>query len=83
MIQLSFSPAYTFFRIASLPQFPNNNGLCLQKSKQIPRIENPRKLAASFAMAVTIQTTIGRGCIARNGEDSLFRLLQRMLPQVK
>jgi hypothetical protein len=56
--------------------------LCFLQKNQIPRVENPRNLAAAFAMAVTAQTPVGRGWIARNGKESLFRTLQRIMPQV-
>ena len=46
------------------------------------RILNPRKLAAAYALAVTTHDVSGHTMLARNGPDSLFRLLQRILPQV-
>jgi hypothetical protein len=46
------------------------------------RVQNPRELAASFALAVTEETIPGNGIIAKNGEESLFRTLQLLLPQV-
>jgi hypothetical protein len=66
-----------FPTLALAPSYP----LCQQKN-QAPRVENPRNLAAAFAMAVTAQTPVGRGWIARNGKESLFRTLQRIMPQV-
>ena len=54
----------------------------MSQKKQITRIENPRKLAAAFAVAVTAPTPVGRGWIARNGQESLFRTLQLVMPQV-
>ncbi len=50
--------------------------------RHIPRIENPRRLAAAFALAVTAQTEVGQGWIARKGNESLFATLRRILPQV-
>ena len=41
-----------------------------------------RELAASFATAVTEQTPVGYGWIAKNGEESLYRIFQQLLPQV-
>ena len=46
------------------------------------RIANPKEFAAHFALAVTEQTHIGAGGIAKNGEGSLFRIFQVLLPQV-
>ena len=43
--------------------------------------EMPRALAASFAFAVTEETKLGYGLIAKNGEASLFRTLQHLIPQ--
>ena len=37
---------------------------------------------SSFAITVTIQTQIGEGWIAKNGEDSLFKIFQQLFPQV-
>lgn len=50
--------------------------------KQAQRVENPRKLAAAFALAVTSQTAVGQGWIARKGNESLFSTLRRIMPQV-
>ena len=46
------------------------------------RIDHPEKLGAAFAAAVTIETAPGQGWLARNGEDSVFRTLHRILPKV-
>jgi hypothetical protein len=54
----------------------------VQKLKQVPPIEHPRKVAASFAVAVTARVSNGHGWIARLGEQSLFRTLQRLMPRV-
>ncbi len=46
------------------------------------KIENPRKLAASFALAITAPTAVGQGWIAKKGNQSLFAALRLVLPQV-
>jgi hypothetical protein len=43
---------------------------------------NPRELAASFALVVTEPVQIGSSWIAKNGDESLFRTFQSLLPQV-
>ena len=53
------------------------------KSSRGNRIENPRKLAAAFAIAVTVRDHSATSWVARNGEMSIFRILQRILPQVQ
>ena len=40
------------------------------------------KLAMSFAVAVTTESSSGWGGVALHGDRSLFNTLQRMLPQV-
>jgi hypothetical protein len=45
-------------------------------------IENPRQLAAKFACSVTIESTSSTHWVAKNGENSLFKTLQRMIPEV-
>jgi hypothetical protein len=52
------------------------------QSRQLSRVENPRKLAAAFALAVTAPTAVGHGWIARKGNESLFATLRRILPEV-
>lgn len=47
-----------------------------------PSIEDPKRLAADFAAAVTTQSTRGGDWVARNGEESLFSTLRKILPQV-
>jgi hypothetical protein len=42
----------------------------------------PIAFAASFAIAVTVETNIHCGCIPRYGEESIFSILKRILPQV-
>lgn len=44
--------------------------------------QDPRDFAASFALAVTEPTGLGHGLIVKHGEESLFRTLQLLLPQV-
>jgi hypothetical protein len=51
--------------------------------KQRSRCAMPMELSKSFALAVTEETCQDHGWIAKNGEYSLFRTLQRMLPQVR
>ena len=46
------------------------------------RIDDTRKFVSKFAAAVTAQTDVGKGCIARNGEQGLFRMLHKIMPQV-
>ncbi len=46
------------------------------------RVENPRQLAAAFAISVTARDHAPTSWVARNGEQSIFRTLQRVLPQV-
>jgi hypothetical protein len=53
-----------------------------KKNKGLP-IENPRQLAVAFANSVTANTANGNGSIARMGEATLFRALQKILPQVE
>eukprot|EP00291_Cryptomonas_curvata_P023007 CAMPEP_0172170972 /NCGR_PEP_ID=MMETSP1050-20130122/11626_1 /TAXON_ID=233186 /ORGANISM="Cryptomonas curvata, Strain CCAP979/52" /LENGTH=428 /DNA_ID=CAMNT_0012842337 /DNA_START=180 /DNA_END=1462 /DNA_ORIENTATION=- len=62
--------------------FPDPNYCSTQRIKQESPIEHPRKVAASFAIAVTARVAVGSGWIARNGEFSLFRTLQRILPRI-
>jgi hypothetical protein len=46
-------------------------------------MQNPRELVARFALIVTEQTSEGISCIAKNGDNSLFRTFQRIVPQVQ
>jgi hypothetical protein len=41
-----------------------------------------RNMAAAFAMAVTVHTEPGCGWLARNGEESIFKTLYRIYPEV-
>ena len=50
-------------------------------SKKHAPIEDPKKLAAAFACAVTAHSAKGGDWVARNGEESLFSTLRRILPQ--
>ena len=43
--------------------------------------DDPKKLAVAFASAVTVPGD-DQHWIARNGEESLYRLLHKVLPQV-
>jgi hypothetical protein len=53
------------------------------KARQAARLQNPRELVARFALTVTERTPVGISWIAKNGDDSLFRIFQRMVPQVQ
>ncbi len=44
---------------------------------------NPKVLSLAFANAVSVYSTNELDWIARKGEDGLFRILQRLLPEVK
>jgi hypothetical protein len=46
-------------------------------------IENPRQLAAYFASCVTTESDSDTHWVAKNGENSLFKILQRMIPEVR
>lgn len=41
-----------------------------------------RNMAAAFAIAVTVQTPPGCGWLARNGDESIFKILYRIYPEV-
>jgi hypothetical protein len=45
--------------------------------------ENPKQLALAFAVAVTVHSPSYRHWVARNGEESLFRTLHQILPEVR
>jgi hypothetical protein len=47
-----------------------------------PIIENPKDLAAEFACAVTVYSANQSDWVARNGEESIYRTLRRVLPEV-
>ena len=51
-----------------------------RKGKEI--IENPKEFAATFAHSVTAPSDNNVDWVARNGEESLFRTLQRVIPEV-
>jgi len=53
-----------------------------QKVCKGSQAEYLRKLAASFAIAVTVDTSLGRGYIDRHGNSTVFNALRRVLPQV-
>ena len=59
-----------------------SDALMHQKNLRTNRIENPRGLAAAFSIAVTVKDAASSSWVARNGEESIFRTLQRILPQV-
>jgi hypothetical protein len=75
--------------VMSFAVLPQRHALCEEESlqghrrwKASSRIENPRDLARSFAFAVTAENSAPDGWIAKNGSASIFRTLQRMLPEV-
>ena len=45
-------------------------------------VDNPKQLAAMFASMVTVPGS-ENDWIARNGDESLFKVLERMLPEVR
>ena len=51
-------------------------------SRREVRIDDPKKLAADFACSVTVYSSNHMHWVARNGEESVFRTLQRILPEV-
>ena len=60
------------------------NNLNLQRQAHQPsRFDDIRGLSSDFALAVTAQTAVSDSWIARNGNVSLFRTLQRIMPQVR
>ena len=46
------------------------------------KLENPIHLAAAFACAVTVPSSNHVDWVARNGEESLFHAINRVLPEV-
>ena len=51
-------------------------------SGRTQRVENPRQFAAVFACRVTAEASGGAECVAKNSDHGLFKVLQRMLPEV-
>ena len=54
--------------------------------KEMPgrnRVDCPRTLAAAFAKAVTARCESPSCWVARNGAESIFRTLERVLPKVE
>ena len=45
--------------------------------------ETPRQLAAVFACSVTTKSADNTHWVAKNGDNSLFKILQRMIPEVR
>jgi hypothetical protein len=45
-------------------------------------VDNPKQLAAMFASMVTVPASENEW-IARNGDESLFKVLQQMMPEVQ
>lgn len=52
------------------------------RGKKGIRVEDPKKLAVDFATSVTVESSRGGDWVARNGDESLFSTLRRILPQV-
>ena len=56
----------------------------MEEQPKTPKlIFNPRQLAAFFATCVTVDGKSNALWVAKNGESSLFNILQMMLPKVK
>ncbi len=51
-------------------------------SRSKDKLENPIHLAAAFACAVTAPSSNHVDWVARNGEESLFQAINRVLPEV-
>ena len=63
--------------------FRRTNSLeSLKLRRRPPLVENPKQLAAQFACAVTEPSPSPTDWVARNGEQTIFRTLQKMLPEV-
>ncbi len=45
--------------------------------------ENPKEVAAEFACAITVPSSNQSDWVARNGNESLFRTLRRIIPEVR
>jgi hypothetical protein len=54
-----------------------------RKMRRKPIIENPRELAEVFANAVTEFSSNQMDWVARNGSESLFATLERIIPEVR
>ena len=54
----------------------------LKIRRRPPLVENPKQLAAQFACAVTEASPNPTDWVARNGDQTIFRVLQKMLPEV-
>ena len=53
-----------------------------KQCRSLGRVVDPKRLGAAFACAVTVPAPAGWGWVARNGEESIFSVLQRVVPQV-
>ena len=42
----------------------------------------PQKFGLSFARAVTVESDDALDCVARKGENSLFQVIQDLMPKV-
>jgi hypothetical protein len=56
--------------------------MSISARKEATTFQSPRDLVARFASTVTERTQVGLGCIAKNGDVSLFSAFQWMVPQV-
>ena len=62
---------------------PPSRALKTKKTRTRTSIfENPKEVAAEFACAVTVPSSNQSDWVARNGNESLFRTLRRMIPEV-
>jgi hypothetical protein len=62
---------------------PLNISLKTKKIRgKISIFDNPKEFAAEFAHAVTVPSTNESDWVARNGNESLFRTLQHIIPEV-
>ena len=85
---LNGAPVYTprhGFRLASPfseiePSAPILSEKRVARARK-PFIENPKELAGEFACAVTEHSTNHLDWVARNGDESLFHTLQRIVPE--
>jgi hypothetical protein len=53
-----------------------------QRKYYVNLYENPKNLAAAFACSVTAASDNHMDWVARNGGESLFQTLSRILPEV-
>jgi hypothetical protein len=87
--------SYAFGNFIPLPSSMSQNSILMNArarvrggaSRQVrtrqPIIENPKDLAAEFACAVTVYSENQSDWVARNGNESIYRTLRRILPEVR